>query len=58
MEKKSLVERKNELEWLLTSSNKSETKSVKEMIRRTQYRLTKENRVGMRKRGWGKTCHN
>ena len=48
----SLTLRRNELEKLKAPTAKYEKKRVKEMIRRTQYSLIPENRVGMRKKVW------
>ena len=50
----SLRLRRNELEKLKAPITKYEKKRVKEMIRRTQYSLIRENRVGMRKKKYGK----
>ena len=50
----SLRIRRNELEKLKALATKYEKKRVKEMIRRTQYSLIREKRVGMRKKSMGR----
>ena len=50
----SLMLRRNELEKLKAPTTKYEKKRVKEMIKRTQYSLIRENRVGMRKKSMGR----